>query len=622
MIVCRTLGPVQVSLADGSTPAELQWNKHLGLIVYLARSPRKTRTREHLIGLLWGDKPEAKARRSLNTAVSLLRGYAGANAVKSDSTQISLRGNGVRLDTEEFDGCVAARDFAAGVALIGGEFLEGFSIRGASQFDDWMTAEREHWRRRSVEVLLCRAEELVAAGDVTAALEQAERALALDRESETALRALMRGLALAGDNAGALKRYDAFAARLKGEVGTEPTAETQGLAQRVRLERAWRRPVSAASAGVGTRAPLAGRARELARLVEAWTVCRERRHPALVVIEGDAGTGKTRLAEELVARARLDGATVAAVRAVEADREDPWSGVLGLARGGLVEAPGAPAAPPAALAELRNATPGSALGRAFCQVLEAVADEQALIVWVDDAQWLDRESLLALGRAARDLPQSSVLVVCAATPHPARVELNELRARIGRELAGAAVQVGPLGTEAVRALARWAVPSYDAVQLDRLTRRVTTDSAGIPLLVVALLEAVAAGLDLQQVRGAWPEPLQTLDQTPPADLPDAVVAAIRVLFGKLSRDAQQVLVAAAVLGLRVPASVLGRASGLAAEALAAALDELEWQRLLSSEPRGYAFVARIVRDVIDRDMVAAGQRERIRAAAGAPAPPA
>lgn len=621
MIVCRTLGPVQVSLEDGSTPLDLQWRKHLGLIVYLARSPHKTRTREHLIGLLWGDKPEARARRSLNTAVSLLRGYVGAAAVKSDSTQISLRGGGVRLDTEEFDGCVAARDFAAAVGLIGGEFLEGFSIPGASQFDDWMAVEREHWRRRSIEVLLCRADELVATGDISAALEQAERALELDRESEMALRALMRGLVLAGDRAGALKRYEAFAARLKREVGTEPRSETQGLAQRVRLERTWRLRVSAGSAGVGKRAPLAGRGRELARLVAAWTGCREQRHPALAVIEGEAGTGKTRLAEELVARARLDGATVAAVRAVEADREGAWSGVLGLARGGLVEAPGALAAPPSVLAELRSATPGPGLGRAFSQVVEAVADEQPLIVWVDDTQWLDRESLLALGRVARDLPGSPVLLVCTATPHPARVELNELRRRIGRELAGAAVQVGPLPTDAVRALARWAVPSYDAVQLDRLTRRVTTDSGGIALLVVALLEAVAAGLDLQQVPGAWPEPQRTLDQTPPGELPDAVVAAIRVLFGKLSGDAQRVLVAAAALGVRVPAPVLGRASGLAAEALAAALDELEWERLLSSEPRGYAFVARIVRDVIDRDMVAPGQRERIREAAGAAAPP-
>src|SRR4029077_3423391 len=150
----------------------------------------------------------------------------------------------------------------------------------------------------------------------------------------------------------------------------------------------------------------------------------------------------------------------------------------------------------------------------------------------------------------------------------------------------------------------------------RVTRRVATDSAGIPLLVVALLEAVAAGLDLQKVGGAWPEPLHTLDQTLPGELPDAVIGAIRVLFGTLSRPAQHVLTAAAVLGGRVPASVLGLTSDVGGEALNAALDELEWARLLSAEPRGYSFVARIVRDVLDRDMVIAGQRQRILETAG------
>jgi len=82
---------------------------------------------------------------------------------------------------------------------------------------------------------------------------------------------------------------------------------------------------------------------------------------------------------------------------------------------------------------------------------------------------------------------------------------------------------------------------YGDEQLDRLARRVLADSAGIPLLVVALLHAVAAGFE-------------------PSD------------------------------------------------------DELEWQGWLAAEPRGYAFVARIVRDVIDRDMVTAGHRQRIRRA--------
>ena len=619
MIVCRTLGPVQATLEDGSAPADLQWAKNLALLVYLARSPRGTRSREHLIGLLWGDKPQSKARHSLNTALSLLRGYAGEESVPSDGTQVSLASGGVQLDTDQLEAFLAARDLAAAVALIKGEFLEGFSIKGASQFDDWMTAEREHWRRRSVETLLWRADELLAGGNVAAALELGERALELDRESEGALRALMRSLALAGDRAGALKRFDAFAARLERELGTAPAPETRALAAQVRLERTWRLPKGRALAsaeGEPQRTPLVGRARALGQLVDVWTACRSDRRPALALIDGDAGAGKTRLAEELLARARLDGAAIVAVRAVEGDQREAWSGVLGLARGGLLAAPGVAAAPPAALAELKSGTPGGAPSRTFSLVLQAVADEQPVGVFVDDAQWVDQESLLALGAAARDLDRSPLLIVCTATPRPPRVELDELRARIGRELKGVAVQVGALSSDAVRVLAHWALPAFDDVELDRLTRRVATDSAGIPLLVVALLEAVAAGLDLKRVGGAWPEPLHTLDQTLPGELPDAVVAAIRVLFGKLSGPARQVLAAAAVLGGRVPASVLGRASGVGKQALDAALDELEWARLLSAEPRGYSFVARIVRDVIDRDMVAAGQRQRILEAAG------
>src|SRR6266513_748978 len=282
MIVCRTLGPVQASLEDGSAPADLQWAKNLALLVYLARSPKGARSREHLIGLLWGDKPQDKARHSLNTALSLLRGYAGEKRVGSDGTQVSLRPGGVQLDTEQLEAFLAARDLAAAVALIKGEFLEGFSIKGASQFDDWMTSEREHWRRRSVEVLLWRADELLAGGDVAAALELGERALELDRESEAALRALMRGLALAGDRAGALKRFDSFATRLERELGTAPAPETRALAAQVRLERTWRLPKGGAAASTGEeprRVPLVGRVRELAQLVEVWTACRRDRRP-------------------------------------------------------------------------------------------------------------------------------------------------------------------------------------------------------------------------------------------------------------------------------------------------------------------------------------------------------
>ncbi len=115
--------------------------------------------------------------------------------------------------------------------------------------------------------------------------------------------------------------------------------------------------------------------------------------------------------------------------------------------------------------------------------------------------------------------------------------------------------------------------------------------------------------------GAWPEPLRTLDQTLPGGFPDAVVGAIRVNYRRLSSDGQAVLAAAAVLGGRVRAEGLRCATGLRPDAVEAALDELEWQRWLTAEGRGYAFVARIVREVVERDLVIEGQRQRIREAA-------
>ena len=152
--------------------------------------------------------------------------------------------------------------------------------------------------------------------------------------------------------------------------------------------------------------------------------------------------------------------------------------------------------------------------------------------------------------------------------------------------------------------------------LERVVRRVGNDSAGFPFLAVELLSAVAHGLDLAQGSAVWPEPFRTLSQTLPGDLPDSVVAALRIGFRRLSREAQQVLAAAAVMKDRNTEAVLGRACGLEPAQVAAALEELEWQRWLETDARGYAFVARLAGLVVARDMVTPGQRSRLRARAG------
>jgi len=620
MIYCQTLGPLKVTLDGAEAPAELLWRKNIALLLYLARAPARRCTRDHAIGLLWPEKEESAARQSLRQAIGTLRRYIGDDHLLTVSDQLELTADALEVDTERFERFVAARDWTQATPLIRGKFADGFKVPDASAFEDWLLVEQGHWLRRSMDALTAHAEERLDAGDLLGADEPIRRALQLDPLSQRAWRSVMRRLALTGDRAGALEAYDRLTSDLAREhVPLEP--ETEALADRVRRGREWPLPPGGVE---WRRAPLFAREAELAEILECWRDVRSG-GAAVVIVAAAAGSGKTRLAEEVMARVALDGGVWVATRAVPADRDQPLAGVSSLARGGLCDAPGVAAAAPAALAALgrvvgewaerfpaaQAAAPTSDLVAALTEILRAASAEQPLLLVYDDAQWLDAASLAALETLLRNLAQLPVLLLITTTEEPEPATLVQLRARLGRDLRGLALHLQSFDGRAIDALVRWALPSYSAQDAERLSRRIAADSGGNPLLAVEICHAVAQGLDLGLTSGAWPRPLGTLDQTMPGDLPDTIVAAIRVGFNCLTPDARAALAAAAVLGERVGAKRIGAATRLEGAVLDAALDELEWRRWLVAEPRGYSFVARIVRDVVRRDMVTPGQARRI-----------
>jgi len=623
MIKCRVLGPLEIRSTIGDE-IDIKGNKNRALLVYLARSPRLTRGREHLTGLLWGDKPEDKARHSLREAVRVLRKQLGDRVLEGDGDQLRIAPEMVRLDLEELEEAEQAKNWEKAADVVAGEFLEGLSIKGEWGFEDWLAAERAFWRGRCALALSKRCEDLLAAGSASEAVELAMRAQALDSTSGIAVRAAMKSLVLSGDRSQALVQYDFHLKRLS-DLGSEPEPETKQLAHQVRLERSWRLPgsVKTSKGAASRRAPLVGRSTALASLVDCFEKSQYESTATVCLIEGDSGTGKTRLAEELQARARLTGATVASFRAVAGDVDLPETGLLGLARSGLQDASGLAAASPNSLAAFAAEIPEWAdrfgmpkkktppLESAIIDILRAITLEQTAALLVDDAQWCDPATLLALTATLRDLEDSPINICFSFAQLPQRDELDELRSRIGRDLTGTTTCLGPLDDSALTDLAAWALPDYTADEVDRLARRVASDSAGLPLLAVELLHAVALGMDLDATAGAWPRPLRTLSQTLPGDLPDAIVGAIRVGFRRLTKNAQTVLAAASVLESPVSTVVLSKTSKLGDDKLHAALDELEWQRWLAADVRGYSFVARIVQQVVSRDMITDGQKHRI-----------
>src|SRR2546430_12770884 len=118
----------------------------------------------HLIGGFWGHKPQDDARHSLNQAVGTLRPYMGEGGLDSDAAQVRLNPGAVQLDVDQLEGFVAAGDHRRAAALIQGDFLEGFGIKGASEFENWLTAERGPWKPRSVDGLVRCCDQLLGTG--------------------------------------------------------------------------------------------------------------------------------------------------------------------------------------------------------------------------------------------------------------------------------------------------------------------------------------------------------------------------------------------------------------------------------------------------------------------------
>jgi DNA-binding SARP family transcriptional activator/predicted ATPase len=611
----RLLGQFRLSVdgrpVDGLATARLQ-----SLLAYLLLHPDVPQSRARLSFMFWPDAPEPGARNNLRQLLHQLRQALPEpdRYLRADANSLQwVPDSSFSLDVATFESAVAEAEAAGRAGNAAGhragleravDLCQGPLL--PSCYDDWIGPVRERLGRRCEEAVAALVELLEGQRDYARAIGRVRHWLQHDPLDEGAYRWLMRLLALAGDRSAALQAYRQCAEALRKELAAEPSAETVGTYERIRAAE----PPSAdpaPGAPVEDREempppwPLVGRQDEWSRLREAWEGARLGR-TGFALVTGDAGIGKSRLAEELLTWARRQGVATARTRSYGAEGrlslapvsewlrsdalaphlarlEDVWRvEVARILPEVMTARPHLP--PPAPMTEF-----GDRL-RFFEGLARAVlAAPPPLLLLIDDLQWCDPETLEWLHFLARFDPGARLLVLGTArseeldAAHPLPSLLRQLRS----ESRLAEIVLQPLDAAETAALAAHVSNrTYDANAAVRLYQ----ETEGNPLFVVETVRAEGGG-----------DTASGVSDDGVAGLPLRAHAVIAGRLAQLSEHARETAAAAAVIGRGFDLQVLVRMLG-DEDAVVRGLDELWRKRIVREhEPNAYDFTHDKLRDV-------------------------
>ena len=600
-------------LRNGQPLAAREWHSQQTRTILKVLLTRKGHVvpADQLLEILWPEDDPDTARRRLHVRISQLRRVL--NPDDPSAYVLTVEGGytfnpdaDCWLDTVEFEARAewgrrcqesgnldeAVTTYETARALYRGDFLE------EDLYEDWAFAERERLREQFLTVLTELAECYACQGRYRRAIACCREVLAADPYREAVYVRLMLYHYYAGEQIQALRTYERCRQALADELGVEPLPATTTLAEQIRDGTLWaaegapRYPppkyegrLFEVPYSLG-HTPFVGREREYAWLVEQWREAQA----GVILIEGEAGVGKSRLVDEFLGYAAAEGAVVLRSRAAPGEGL-PYAPVVAALRP-LLE-PG----------DKENVSPTTlaALAPLFPQVREQHPDLPSLpelparqererlfeavvalvqartmagaLLHVDDAHRVGMASFDLLARLAGIL---TIVLTCRTeeTPpdHPLRVALRPLR----QEGRLSDLTLDRLSPEAVQALVRQLAHG----DLPALAEPVVTRTGGNPLFVVASLQHMfEEGALYVDAEGYWATAGDVA-----VSLPPTMRETIEVRLHRLSGDPRRVFDLAAVVGGEFDFALLQHASQVEEAPLLNALDGLLEAGLLV-EPR-------------------------------------
>ncbi len=631
----RLCGTVALTTDDGALVAV--GGKALALLSVLALEPRAHR-REELTTLLWGEYPGARAKASLRQALTHLREAMGG-ALRVDRSTVELIAP-MRCDVTDFLR-LAREEPAAAIVVDVPRFLDGLAIQNCPAFDEWADHQRTALVRRYRELLAGCTRDAFAKRQWLEAVRIAERWQDVEPFADEPVAALMEAYFLAGNSGSARSVFAEHTARLAAEgIRGAGRALTEVAARIERDSGPASRPPHASEAWYDHEpsftASLVGRAGEWARLREAWEEVAGGAS-RVVLIEGEPGVGRTRLAEDFARRVASLGGIVLRGRCYDTRAGPPFGAVIEVL-GSAVDVPAVAGVDPQWLVEVarvvphfrtrfpRLPEPGSAgaadgwrLFEAIAQVVTAIAEDDPVAIVIDDLHWCDADSCGLLHYLVRRLHASRVL--WCVTFSPGACDRDAPAARLDRALRAApgaiSMLLPPLDEEGVwrlvRELGRVDAPTGGR----RLAARIHEVTAGNPFYIVELLKTMFARglLTVDPASGGWNVPSSLLDGISEAALSPSVHEAVAERIECLPDELRMILISIAVAGRGCRSEVLSHLHGISRLHAAARADSLVERHLVDDEDGLYRCAHPIIAHVVREGLSASRRREVHRALA-------
>ena len=647
----KILGPLEVHAAAGPVP--LGGAKQRAVLAMLLLRPNHVLSTDELIEGLWGEHPPETAPKALQGHVSALRKLLEPKRASGGRDRFLVTrppGYQIQLDPEELDltlferlraeasAALAAGDpDAAGVtlgkalALWRGPPLADFTYEPFAQAE---IARLEELRLAALEERIDADLVLGRHADVVGELEALiDRYPLRERLREQLMLALYRS----GRQAEALAAYREARRTLVEELGIEPRRELQELEQAVLRQDPSLELVTPARPPPREEKPttvdqastdlFVGRERELGELLVSLEDALSGRG-RLVLVAGEPGIGKSRLAEELLLEAAERGATVLVGRCWEAggapaywpwvqalrsllhERELPGIDSLGGGPGAAALGQLIPELRPAA----KDVSPPSleSEGARFqlfdgvARLLSESAAGRPLVIVIDDLHAADPSSLLLLQFLAGQLTRSRVLIVGLHRDDDLRGDrkLTASLAAVLREPTSRRMRLAGLSVADTSSLIE-SIVSHPVSE--PALERIHAETDGNPLFVGEIVRLLSA-------EGAL-EPASERPSAPPP-LPDTVTEVISQRLDRLPPECRALLRGASILGREFPVKELAAVSGMEESAVLETLDEAITARVLtpSSAVDRVRFSHALVRDTLYGSLTAAQRREAHRRA--------